>query len=118
MLQPSIFGSVLCVVLASAAWGQSAGPPSAARLVTEKVGFESASRPLGRLQERRHASRVRTPSRHLETALRRISRSPKATVPFQLSSCCLAATASLLTSGKCCRNCWRHRAMSPLRSIA
>jgi dienelactone hydrolase len=53
MLQPSIFGSVLCVVLASAAWGQSAGPPSAARLVPEKVGFESASRPLGRLQERR-----------------------------------------------------------------
>ena len=60
-MQPSTFGAILGFVLASSAWGQPSGPPSSATSVLEKVEFESASRPLGKLQERRARERGEEP---------------------------------------------------------
>jgi dienelactone hydrolase len=51
-MRPSALAAVLCVTLAGPAWAQSMGPPGAAMPLPERVEFESAARPLGRLQER------------------------------------------------------------------
>jgi dipeptidyl aminopeptidase/acylaminoacyl peptidase len=60
-MRPSNLVAVFCALLPSAAWAQPADPPSRATFATEKVVFESASRPLGRFQERRARERGEDP---------------------------------------------------------
>ena len=61
VMRPLILGAILCVAFASAGLAQPAVPPVAGAFNTEKVAFESASRPLGRLQERRARERGEDP---------------------------------------------------------
>src|SRR5215210_1385447 len=53
--------AVLCAAFASASLAQPAAPPATGTFMTEKVGLESASRPLGRLQARRARERGEVP---------------------------------------------------------
>ena len=60
-MRPLILGAIQCVAFASAGLAQPAVPPVAGAFNTENVAFESASRPLGRLQERRARERGEDP---------------------------------------------------------
>jgi len=78
-MQPSIVGIILGLVLAAPAWSQPAGPASPA---FEKVEFDSAARPLGKLQERLARQRGEdpkpTPGIHLQAYLAK----PEGSGPF------------------------------------
>ena len=60
-MRPLILGAMLCVAFASAGLAQPAIPPVTGAFITEKISFESASRPLGRLQARRARERGEDP---------------------------------------------------------
>ena len=60
-MKPSILGAILGFGLASSSWGQSPPLPSSATSVAEKVEFESAPRPLGKLMEQRARARGEDP---------------------------------------------------------
>ena len=71
-MRPLILGAILCVTFATEGLAQPAVPSVTGAFITEKVVFESASRPLGRLHKRLARERGETPSPHRETGLRRI----------------------------------------------
>jgi dienelactone hydrolase len=81
-MRPLILSAVLCVALSGVGLAQPAGPPVTGAFITEKVAFDSASRPLGRLQERRARERgedpTPTPGDRIEAYLTR----PEGNGPF------------------------------------
>src|SRR5829696_7921767 len=81
-MRPLILGSMLCVAFASAGLAQLAVPPITGAFTPEKVAFESASRPLGRLHERRARERGEdpkpSPGKRIEAYLTR----PQGNGPF------------------------------------
>jgi dienelactone hydrolase len=60
-MQPSIFSAFFYIAFVSMALGQQAGQPSTPTFVPEKVEFESAPRPLGKLMEQRARARGEDP---------------------------------------------------------
>jgi dienelactone hydrolase len=60
-MRPFILGAILCVAFTNTGFAQPALPPVTGAFITERVSFEGAARPLGRLQERRARERGEDP---------------------------------------------------------
>ncbi|GEO17384.1 hypothetical protein MAE02_50800 [Microvirga aerophila] len=81
-MRPLILGAILCVAFARAGLAQPEVPPATGALITEKVVFESASRPLGRLQQRRARERGEDPKPTPGEQIEAYRTRPKGKGPF------------------------------------